>query len=137
MDFRSTTYIMLIGQFYKWLKMWLEAVFRLITSSGGQGKMASKRSLYFGNFLSNKLFQKSTLESTIKSNSPTPKIGNSTSLFCWSKKVMSTIDVLITFSQSIEKGPIKTLQLGKGLPITTLKKMTLVVIATTSPSPMP
>jgi hypothetical protein len=50
---------------------------------------------------------------------------------------MLTIDVLITFFQSIEKRPTKTLQLEEGLPITTLKEMTLIVIATTSPSPIP
>jgi hypothetical protein len=70
MDFGSTTYIMLIGQFYKWLKMWLKKMFRLTTPSGRQGNMASKRSLYLGSFSSNKLYQKSILELITKSNPP-------------------------------------------------------------------
>jgi hypothetical protein len=49
---------------------------------------------------------------------------------------MPTIDVLITFFQSIEKGPIEMLQL-EGLPITTLKEVALIIIATTSASPLP
>jgi len=74
MDFGSTTYIMLIGQFYKWLKMWLEAVLKLTTSSGRKEKMDSKWSLYLGCFSSYKLFQKSTLKSTTKSNLPHPRL---------------------------------------------------------------
>lgn len=77
---------MLIGQFCKWLKMWLEAVFKLIASSGQQGKMASKQSLYLGSFLSYELFQKSTLESTTKSNLPHPRLAAPQAYFVGLKK---------------------------------------------------
>ncbi len=126
MEFGSTTYVMLIGQFCKWLKMWPKIMFRLTASSGQQGKMASRRSLYLGNLLPNKLFQKSTSESTTKLDPRTAKFGSSTSLFCWPRET-TPINVLITFFWSIEEGPIETLQLGEELPITKLEKMTPVV----------
>ncbi len=49
-------------------------------------KMASKRSLYLGSFLSYKLLQKSTLESTTKSNPPHPRLAAPQAYFVGVKK---------------------------------------------------
>lgn len=49
-------------------------------------KMASKRSLYLGSFFSYKLFQKSTLESTTKSNPPHPRLATPQAYFVGVKK---------------------------------------------------
>jgi len=75
MDFGSTTYVILIRQFYKWFKMWHEAPFKLVVSRRQQGKMASNQSLLVESSLSNILFQKSNLESITDLNPFMPKFG--------------------------------------------------------------
>lgn len=57
--FFFTMYVIKIGQFERWLKMWLKEVLTLKNLGNNQGvKMASNISLYLESSFSNMLFQK-------------------------------------------------------------------------------
>jgi hypothetical protein len=61
-NLKSTTYLMLIWKFYKWLHTCPKVVLTLIDSRRQGRKIASKQFLYLGSSFSNMLYQNAPLK---------------------------------------------------------------------------
>ncbi len=80
-DLGSTTFVMLMGPLWKWLKTCPEVILTLIVSRGRQGKVTSKQSLYLGNSFSNISSYYAPSKSILDTNPPMPNFGTCTTFF--------------------------------------------------------